>query len=115
METVKTLLDQNYTPRLIATFLNTTVELVVQTMQELTLVGWGEPRLYAYIVARRRPGESRWHENDEATLTRCRERHDGGLLTMMQKKDEGFLIQYALPAVEKGPRRLWFTAPPEIY
>lgn len=115
METVKTLLDQNYTPPLIATFLDTTVEHVVQTMRELTLVGWGDSEMYQHIVARRRPGEARWNQAFESMLTLSKRRHDEGFVSMVQKKDEGFLVQYAIPCAEKQERRLWFTAPPEIY
>lgn len=115
METIKTLLDQNCSPPYIAAFLDTTVERVVEEMKELDLLNWGDEALYPYILARRQPGDWRWHERDQSTLYIARVKHDEGLLTMMQKKDQGFLIQYAFPVAEKEKRRLWFTAPPETY
>lgn len=116
METIKTLLDQNCSPPYIAALLDTTIERVVEEMKELDLFNWGDPMLYPYIIARRLPGEWRWNARDHQTLFNARVKHDEGLVTMMQKKDQGFLIQYALPAsIEKEKRRLWFTAPPETY
>jgi hypothetical protein len=116
MENIKTLLDQNCTPPYIAALLATTVERVVEEMKELDLSNWGDPQLYRFIIARRQPGEYRWNQRDLHTLFVARIKHDEGLVTLMQKKDqEGFLIQYALPAVATERRRLWFTAPPETY
>jgi hypothetical protein len=116
METIKTLLDQNCSPPYIAAFLDTTIEHVVQEMHDLDLLHWGDPKLYGYIIARRRPGEWRWNPRDQQALFSARIKHDEGLITLMQKKDQGYLIQYALPPdVEKEKRRLWFTAPPETY
>jgi hypothetical protein len=114
METIKSLLDQNCSPPYIATLLATTVERVVEEMKELDLLHWGDPKLYAYILARRLPSDWRWHERDQSILYSARIQHDRGQVTMMQKKDQGFLIQYAFPGEGKG-RRLWFTAPPETY
>jgi hypothetical protein len=116
METIKTLLDQNCSPPYIAAFLDTTVERVVEEMKSLDLLNWGDEKLYRYIIARRLPGEWRWHQRDMSTLFIARVKHDEGFVTMMQLKDQGYLIQYALPAdVDAERRRLWFTAPPETY
>jgi hypothetical protein len=115
MENIKTLLDQNYTPPDIATLLDTTVERVAQVMRELPLAGWGEPKHYPHIIARRNRGERRWPDADLGRLAICKIKHDKGELTLMQKMDEGYLIQYAFPVEEVVARRLWFTAPPETY
>lgn len=115
METIRSLLELNYTPVLIAARLDTPLEHVVQVMRTLPLAGWGDPKLYGFIVARKRPGESRWLERDLERLALCRARHDAGELSMAQKKDQDYLIQYALPVAGGVPRRLWFTAPAEIY
>lgn len=115
MENIKTLLDQNYTPPLIASLLDTTVERVIAEMGKLTLVGWGEARLYGFIIARKPVSEARWSDRFEVVLIKNRQLHDCGYVTMVQKRDGDYVVQYAIPSKAPSPRRLWFTAPPETY
>ena len=115
MESIKTLLDQNFTPQLIATILDTTLERVVEEMNKMDLFGWGNPGHYTFIIARKYPAERRWNERFERILASAREKHDQGLITMVQVRDDDMIIQYAMPVERPVSRRLWFTAPPETY
>lgn len=109
---VQKLLHNNVPPSIVAKDLGMSLAMVVEKMKSLEVKGWGRPDLFPFIVARRNVNWSGWLESDQERLAMSRINHDQGEVTMMQGRDEDWIIQYAFPK-QGGVRKPYFSAKSE--
>ncbi|MGO4302164.1 hypothetical protein [Cupriavidus sp. RAF12] len=114
-DVVLELLSKNYTPREVAAIAEMSVSDVTDIMKSEQVDGWGAPDHFTHIVSRRLPNAFEWPRAHAAHLADTKIAHDAGLVSMVQVKDSGFVVQYAFPNPEPIQRRPWFTAKPEPY
>lgn len=70
--------------------------------------GYGPVHLRGHIVSRRHLNDPSWPREDYQKLCNTRRLHDEGKVTMCQKRDGDWIIQYAIPNHPPVKRRPYF-------